>query len=129
MSFRWINRQALVLLHDESLAIHGGATGLRDEGLFESALARPENLSAYGTPDVFECAAAYAFGLAKNHLFVDGNKRAAFLATGVFLRINGYRLSVSQADAVEAVLSLAAGELSESDFAAWLRAGSVEVKK
>ena len=129
MSFRWINRQALVLLHDESLAIHGGATGLRDEGLFESALARPENLSAYGTPDVFECAAAYAFGLAKNHLFVDGNKRAAFLATGVFLRINGYRLSISQADAVEAVLSLAAGELSESDFAAWLRAGSVEVKK
>jgi death-on-curing protein len=66
MSFRWINRQALVLLHDESLAIHGGASGLRDEGLFESALARPENLAAYGAPDVFECAAACAFGLAKN---------------------------------------------------------------
>jgi death-on-curing protein len=129
MSFRWVNRQALVLLHDESLAIHGGASGLRDEGLFESALARPENLAAYGTPDVFECAAAYAFGLAKNHPFVDGNKRTAFLATGVFLRINGYRLNVSQADAVAAVLSLAAGDLSEPDFAAWLRAGCVKVTK
>lgn len=128
MSFRWINRRALVLLHDESLSIHGGASGLRDEGLFESALSRPENLAAYGTPDVFDCAAAYAFGLAKNHPFVDGNKRVAFLATGMFLRINGHRLTVSQADAVEAVLSLAAGDLSESDFATWLRAGSVELK-
>jgi len=127
MSFRWINRQALVLLHDESLAIHGGVAGLRDEGLFESALARPQNLAAYGSPDVFECAAAYAFGLARNHPFVDGNKRAAFLASGVFLRINGYRLNVSQAEAVEAVLSLAAGDLSESAYAAWLRAGCVEL--
>jgi death-on-curing protein len=129
MSFRWVNRQALVLLHDESLAIHGGASGLRDEGLFESALARPENLAAYGTPDVFECAAAYAYGLAKNHPFVDGNKRVAFLATGLFLRLNGYRLAVGQADAVKAVFSLAAGDLSEPDFAAWLRAGCVEVSK
>lgn len=129
MSFRWISRDVLVLLHDESLAIHGGASGLRDEGLFDSALARPENLAAYGTADVFACAAAYAFGLAKNHPFVDGNKRVAFLATGLFLRINGHRLSVSQVDAVEAVLALAAGDLSESDFAAWLRAGSVEVNK
>ena len=129
MSFRWVNRQALVLLHDESLAIHGGASGLRDEGLFESALARLENLAAYGTPDVFECAAAYAYGLAKNHPFVDGNKRVAFLATGLFLRLNGYRLAVGQADAVKAVFSLAAGDLSEPDFAAWLRAGCVEVSK
>ena len=127
MSFRWINRQALVLLHDESLAIHGGGAGLRDEGLFESALARPENLAAYGSPDVFECAAAYAFGLARNHPFVDGNKRVALLASGVFLRINGYRLNVSQADAAEAVISLAAGDLSESAYAAWLRAGCVEL--
>ncbi len=129
MSFRWINRQALVLLHDESLAIHGGASGLRDEGMFESALARPGNLAAYGSPDVFECAAAYAFGLAKNHPFIDGNKRTAFLAAGVFLRINGYRLTVSQIEAVDAVLALAAGDLSESAFAAWLRAGSVEMNK
>lgn len=127
MSFRWINRQALVLLHDESLAIHGGVAGLRDEGLFESALARPENLAAYGSPDVFECAAAYAFGLARNHPFVDGNKRVAFLASGVFLRINGYRLNISQANAVEAVVSLAAADLSESAYAAWLRAGCVEL--
>lgn len=127
MSFRWINRQALALLHDESLAIHGGGAGLRDEGLFESALARPENLAAYGTPDVFESAAAYAFGLARNHPFVDGNKRVAFLASGVFLRINGYRLNVSQAEAAEAVISLAAGDLSESAYAVWLRAGCVEL--
>jgi len=127
MNFRWINRQALVLLHDESLAIHGGVAGLRDEGLFESALARPENLAAYGSPDVFECAAAYAFGLARNHPFVDGNKRVAFLASGVFLRINGYRLNISQANAVEAVVSLAAADLSESAYAAWLRAGCVEL--
>ena len=127
MSFRWINRQALVLLHDESLAIHGGVAGLRDEGLFESALARTEILAAYGSPDVFECAAAYAFGLARNHPFVDGNKRVAFLASGVFLRINGYRLNVSQADAAEAVISLAAGAICDSAYAAWLRAGCVEL--
>ncbi|MBL8415036.1 MAG: type II toxin-antitoxin system death-on-curing family toxin [Propionivibrio sp.] len=127
MNFRWINRQVLVLLHDESLAIHGGGAGLRDAGLFESALARPENLAAFGAPDVFECAAAYAFGLSRNHPFVDGNKRVAFLASGVFLRINGYRLNVSQADAAEAVISLAAGDLSESAYAAWLRAGCVEL--
>jgi death-on-curing protein len=129
MSFRWISREVLVLLHDESLAIHGGASGVRDEGLFDSALARPENQLAYGAPDVFECAAACAYGLAKNHPFVDGNKRVAFLATGLFLRINGYRLAVSQADAVNAVLSLAAGDFSEPDFAAWLRAGCVKVNR
>jgi death-on-curing protein len=130
MSFRWIDQRALLLLHDESLAIHGGASGIRDQGLLESALNRPVNLAAYGNPDVFECAAAYAFGLAKNHAFVDGNKRIAFLAAGVFLRLNGWRLQVTQVDAIRTVLALAAGELSETDFAAWLRAGSVEnVKK
>lgn len=127
MSFRWIDRLALVLLHDESLAIHGGGAGLRDEALFESALARPENLAVCGSPDVFDCAAAYAFGLARNHPFIDGNKRVAFLASGVFLRLNGYRLNVSQAEAIAAVLSLAAGDLSDSAFAAWQRAGSVEL--
>jgi len=126
MSFRWLDPRALALLHDESLAIHGGASGIRDEGLLEPALNRPINLAAYGDPDVFDCAAAYAFGLAKNHPFVDGNKRVAFLAAGVFLRLNGWRLQVTQIDAIRTVLALAAGELPENGFAAWLRAGSVE---
>ncbi|HZX30435.1 MAG TPA: type II toxin-antitoxin system death-on-curing family toxin [Rhodocyclaceae bacterium] len=124
MSFRWLNRRALLLLHGESLALHGGAAGLRDPGLLDSAPARPENLAAYGAPDVFDCAAAYAFGLARNHPFVDGNKRAAFLAAGLFLRLNGQRLAASQADATHTVLALAAGDLPEADFAAWLRSNA-----
>lgn len=119
--FRWVNRQALLLLHGESLVIHGGARGIRDTGLLESALMRPENLMAYGQPDVFDCAAAYAFGLARNPPFVDGNKRAAFLSCGLFLHLNGHRLSASQAEATLTVLSLAAGELEETAFADWLR--------
>lgn len=125
MSFAWLDRRALLLLHEESLAIHGGASGVRDEGLLESALSRPENQAVYGEPDVFDCAAAYAFGLSRNHPFVDGNKRAGFLAAGLFLRLNGYRLVATQVDALQRMLALAAGELSEADFAAWLRATSV----
>ena len=126
MNWRWINKQALFLLHDESLAEHGGAAGLRDEGLLDSALARPLNLDAYGTPDFADLAASYAIGLAKNHGFVDGNKRAAFLATGLFLHLNGYRLSVSQVDATLTMLAVAAGEMDEASFAAWLRAHGVK---
>ena len=121
MNWHWINKQALLLLHDESLAEHGGAAGLRDEGLLDSALARPLNLNAYGTPDFADLAASYAIGLAKNHAFVDGNKRAAFLAAGLFLHLNGYRLSVSQADATLTMLAVAAGEMDEAGFADWLR--------
>lgn len=121
MSWRWIDRRLLVLLHDESLAAHGGASGLRDEGLLESALARPLNLANYGEPDVAALAACYAFGLAQNHPFVDGNKRAAFLSIGLFLGLNGYRLTASQAEATVAVFGLAAGEIDESTFTAWLR--------
>lgn len=121
MSLRWIDRRALDLLHDESIAEHGGASGVRDEGLLESALARPQNLLAYGDPDVAALAAAYAFGLAKNHAFVDGNKRAAFLAVGMFLAINGWKLVTTQSEATLAVLALAAGEIDEEEFAAWVR--------
>jgi death-on-curing protein len=119
--WRWIDKRALLMLHDESLAEHGGAGGLRDEGLLDSALARPLNLAAYGEPDAADLAAAYGYGLAKNHPFVDGNKRAAFLAAGVFLAMNGLRLRASQAEATVAVFTLAAGEIDEADFAAWLR--------
>jgi len=122
MSWRWIDRRALLLLHDESIAEHGGASGIRDEGLFESALARPLNVAAYGDPDVADLAASYGVGLAKNHAFVDGNKRVAFLAVGLFLALNGRRLVTTQAEATLAMLDVAAGALDERAFAAWLRA-------
>ena len=121
MSWRWIDRRALELLHNESLAEHGGASGLRDEGLLESALARPLNVAAYGEPDVAELAASYGVGLAKNHAFVDGNKRSAFLAVGLFLALNGHRLRVSQVEATLTMLAVAAGEIREEEFAAWIR--------
>jgi death-on-curing protein len=121
VNWRWITRQALELLHNESLSLHGGAAGLRDEGLLESALARPLNLSAYGEPDVAALAAAYGVGLAKNHAFVDGNKRAAFLAVGLFLGLNGYRLTTTQVDATLTMLAVAAGETDEDQFTEWIR--------
>jgi len=121
MNWRWVDKRALLLLHDESLAEHGGATGIRDGGMLDSALARPINLDAYGKPDFADLAAAYEIGLAKNHGFVDGNKRAAFLATGLFLYLNGYRLQVSQADATLTMYAVAAGEMDEATFADWLR--------
>jgi len=119
--WRFISRKALELLHDESLAEHGGSAGLRDEGLLESALAQPHQLLAYGEPDLAALAAAYGFGLARKHAFVDGNKRAALLATGLFLAVNGQRLVATQAEATLTMLALAAGELSEDGFAQWLR--------
>ena len=121
MSWRWLDRRAIELLHGESLAEHGGASGLRDEGLLESALARPLNLALDGHPDVADLAAAYGVGLARNHPFVDGNKRVAFLAVGLFLALNGWRLVVSQADATLTVLAVAAGQIDEAVFARWLR--------
>ena len=117
----WISKRALLLLNDVSLAEHGGASGIRDEGLVESVLSRPENLAAYGEPDIAALAAAYGFGLAKNHPFIDGNKRGAFLAVGLFLTKNGQRLVVSQAEATATVLALASGEISETAFARWIR--------
>ena len=124
MDWKWVDKRLLLLLHNESLALHGGATGLRDESLLESALARPLNLVAYGQPDHADLAAAYASGLAKNRAFVDGNKRAAFLCVGLFLGLNGYRLTTSQADATVTVLALAASDINEAEFAAWVRANS-----
>lgn len=120
-TWRWVNREVLLLLHDESLAEHGGAPGVRDAGLLDSALARPVNLAMYAQPNIAELAASYAVGLAKNHAFVDGNKRAAFLAVGLFLGINGYRLRATQAEATLAVMGVAAGEVDEAGFAQWIR--------
>jgi death on curing protein len=119
--WKWVNRQVLLLLHEESLAEHGGASGLRDKGLLDSALARPLNLALYEQPDAAALAASYGLGLAKNHAFVDGNKRAAFLAVGLFLAVNGYRLRASQADATLTVLDVAAGSMDEAALAQWIR--------
>ena len=120
--WRWVDRKALLLLHDESLAEHGGASGIRDEGLLDSALARPLNLALYESPDVAALAASYALGLSRNHPFLDGNKRAAFLAVGLFLVRNGFRLQATQADATLTMLGLAAGDIPEAAYAEWLRA-------
>ncbi|HEX4080686.1 MAG TPA: type II toxin-antitoxin system death-on-curing family toxin [Rhizomicrobium sp.] len=118
----WLAKRALELLHNECIAEQGGADGLRDEGLFESALARPQNLFAYeNVDDPARLAAAYAFGLAKNHAFVDGNKRIAFIAAGLFLRMNGLRLVADQAESTDVMLSVASGSLSEVELADWIR--------
>lgn len=121
MNWVWLNRQALLAALDEQLAEHGGASGIRDEGLFDSALARPENLAAYGEPDAYALAAAYGFGLARNHPFVDGNKRVAAIATETFLALNGFELVVDDASFVLTFLALAAGEITEDALADWLR--------
>jgi death-on-curing protein len=119
---RWLDKQALLLLHQESLATFGGASGLRDAGLLDSALYRPRNLHERdGVSDLSALAAAYAYGLSRNHPFVDGNKRTAFLAIGVLLAINGRRLTASPVEAVVAMTALAAGELDEPSLAAWIR--------
>ena len=123
--WKWLDKDLLVTLHDESLAMHGGASGVRDQALLDSALNRAPNLAHYGTPDYAELAAAYGVGLAKNHAFVDGNKRVAFLSIGLFLALNGYQLTATQVDATLTMLAVAGGELNEEDFAKWIRANSV----
>jgi death on curing protein len=118
---QWISKKALVLLHEESLAEFGGARGMRDTGLLESALARPKNIHAYNpAATVPELAASYGYGIARNHAFVDGNKRAAFLSIGLFLASNGYRLTASPVDAIEAMLGVAAGTMSEQELSVWI---------
>lgn len=119
---RWISREAILVLHDRSIALHGGAQGLRDEGLLDSALARPLNRFHYeGETDIHVLAATYLVALASNHPFADGNKRAAFLAAGLFLRLNGWRLTAAQADAARTVLAVAAGDRDLEPLTAWLR--------
>lgn len=117
----WIEDTVVRAVHQEQLAEHGGATGLRDESLLQSALARPRNLAAYGQPDAAALAAAYGFGLARNHAFVDGNKRTAFVAIELFLALNGFTLDASDAESVVTMLSLAAGTLDEGALADWIR--------
>ena len=125
MRWEWLRDDVVMAVHDEQIVKHGGLGGVRDEGLLASALARPQHQAAYGDPSVFDLAAAYAFGIVKNHPFLDGNKRTGLLAAYTFLLINGWKLAAPQAEAVAAVWGLAAGEIDEAGFAAWLKAGSV----
>ena len=120
----WVLRETVLTLHEQSLAQFGGLAGIRDEGLLDSALGRPQNLFAYGKPTLFALAASYAFGLAKNHPFIDGNKRTAFVTAVLFLELNGRRFSAEEADAAVRTLALAAGEMSEAEYAAWLKTNS-----
>jgi death on curing protein len=118
----WIDKRALLLLHEESLAMFGGARGIRDKGLLDSALSRPVNLALYEPDsDLATLAAAYGYGIAKNHAFIDGNKRAAFLSIGLFLSINAMCLRVDQVDAINNILALATGTLNETTLASWIR--------
>ena len=120
----WIDPAAIYAVHNQQLAEHGGSAGVRDAGLLESALARPQNLVAYGEPDVHDLAAAYGYGISRNHPFIDGNKRTAFVAVELFLSLNGFNLTATDVDCVITMLALAAGELREEAFARWLRANT-----
>src|SRR5215831_20312449 len=117
----WLTRQIIVAIHDEQLAIHGGASGLRDEGMLESALDRPKNKWAYEGAALAELAAAYAFGIARNHPFVDDNKRTSLLALYTFLGVNDVDFDVPEAEAAAMILALAAGEVSEESLTRWIR--------
>ena len=117
----WIERSVILATHDEQLAEHGGSPGIRDAGLLDSALARPLNRAAYGKPDAAELAAAYAYGLATNHPFVDGNKRTAFVALELFLALNQHEPIADDADCVMSILAVAAGTMKEAAFAEWVR--------
>jgi death-on-curing protein len=123
-SWVWLDPKVLLAVHEEQLAEHGGAPGTRDLGLFESALARPRNLALHGQPDIADLAAAYGCGIARNHPFIDGNKRTAFVAVELFLLLNEQELLADDANCVLTMLAVAAGSLDEAAFAAWLRAHS-----
>lgn len=121
MVIRWIVESVAIAVHEEQLAEHGGPIGVRDAGLLASALDRPRNLAGYDQPDLAELAAAYGYGIVRNHPFVDGNKRTALVVTELFLQLNGAGLLASDADCVVTILGLAAGTISETRFADWIR--------
>jgi death-on-curing protein len=122
-------RETALALHERLLAEFGGLGGVRDEGLLDSALARPRQLFTYGKPDLFDLGAAYAFGLVRNHPFMDGNKRTGFIAAILFLELNGWRFTASEADATLKTMALAAGELGEAGYSGWLKANSTRSRR
>jgi death-on-curing protein len=118
---KWVAPSVVLAIHDEQLAEHGGGAGLRDEGLLESALARPRNLFSYENADMAQLAAAYAYGICKNHPFVDGNKRTSLVVAELFLALNGLSLDATDLECVEVWRSLAAGDVDEQDLALWFK--------
>ena len=123
--WRWVLEEVVLAVHDEQLAEHGGMAGVRKRSLLLSALARPQNLAAYANPDVADLAASYAVGIARNHAFFDGNKRTALVvAAGVFLPLNGYKLTATDGETVKVMLSVAEGTMPEEELANWLRANT-----
>jgi death-on-curing protein len=122
----WLGREECLALHEMMVAQYGGTTGLRDEGLLESALGKPQNLFAYGDPTMADLAASYASGIVKNHPFLDGNKRTGFMMGAGFLERNGYEFLADEADAAIRTLALAAGEMTEKAYAAWLETNSAK---
>ena len=124
MTWDWVDQRIATAIHLRQIQRNGGSHGTRDQGLLESALARPQNLAAYSEPTVFELAANYADGVARNHPFADGNKRTSFVASTLFLEINGQHLHAKQAEAAVVFLRLAAGEFSEAELAEWFRRNS-----
>jgi death-on-curing protein len=124
VSWRWLSRRAVLAIHAEQIAEHGGARGLRDSGLLEAALARPRHRAAYEKPDPADLAAAYGLGLVRNHPFVDGNKRTGFIAAATFLLLNGCEIEASESDVVTTFRQLAHGTLTEHQLADWFRANS-----
>ena len=124
----WVPARAVSIIHDRQIARHGGASGLRDDGLHQNALQRPVNKWQYESANTFECAAAYAFDIAKAHAFVDGNKRTAFVTSITFLHLNGWHFATEAAEGVAYMEGLASGEVSEEEFTIWLERGSTEIK-
>ena len=120
----WLKKEAVLAIHDRLLVEHGGGAGIRDEALLESALARPQNLLAYGRPSIFELAAAYTRGIIKNHPFIDGNKRTGFMAAFVFLGINKIDFVADESDVVLRTLAVAANAMAEQAYASWLKDNS-----
>ena len=123
----WLNRAVIIAIHEVQLAEHGGGTGVRDAGLLDSALGKPQQLNNYGEPppDAAALAASYGYGISRNHPFIDGNKRTGYVAAELFLRLNGWRLNADDASCVVTMLAVAAGDITEEAFAAWLRAHAV----
>jgi death on curing protein len=126
MNWVWLNSAVIIAVHEAQLAEHGGGAGVRDHNLLSSALSRPHNLAAYGQPDAADLAAAYGFGISRNHAFIDGNKRTGFVAAAMFLRLNGYKLVADDAGKVLTMLAVSAGDITEVEFAAWIRLNIVK---
>ena len=126
MNPQWIDLSVVLAIHEQQIAEHGGALGIRDLGMIESALGRPQNLILYNDPDIFDLAAAYGYGLAQNHGFIDGNKRTAYVVTRLFLILNGYDISASAVEKVITFETVGKGEIDQAALAFWLRSHSHE---